>query len=72
MSASPEISALIPKPSLARELGVCSRTLSRWLDDNSIALPRPVVIRGRNYFSRSEIETWKAARVRVGLKAEDA
>ena len=32
---------LIPKPNLARELGVSSRTLSRWLNDPKINLPHP-------------------------------
>ena len=64
--------ALIPKPSLARELGVSSRTLSRWLDDAEVDFPRPVVIRGRNYFDRGSIEVWKAARLRASVKGEAA
>ena len=47
--------ALIPKPNVAREFGVCSRTLSRWLNDGALGFPRPVTLRGRNYFARSEL-----------------
>ena len=70
--ASAEGSALIPKPTLARELGISGRTLSRWLDDDSIDFPRPVIIRGRNYFSRAGIEAWKSRRLRAALKMEAA
>ena len=65
-------SALIPKPSVARELGVSSRTLSRWLVDPKVSFQSPVVIRGRNYFERGSIELWKAERVRASLKSEVA
>jgi predicted DNA-binding transcriptional regulator AlpA len=60
--------ALIPKTSLAHELGVSSRTLSRWLKDGSIDFPRPVIIRGRNYFDRISVEGWKAGRVRASVR----
>lgn len=67
-----DLGSLVPKPNLARELGVSSRTVSRWLDDQTIEFPRPIVIRGRNYFGRAEIETWKSRRLRTALKAEAA
>lgn len=57
MNTTPD--ALVPKPRLAEELGVSSRTLSRWLDDDVIAFPRPLVVRNRNFFRRSEVENWK-------------
>jgi hypothetical protein len=60
--------ALIPKTTLAHELGVSSRTLSRWLKDVSIDFPRPVIIRGRNYFDRVLVEGWKAGRVRASIR----
>jgi hypothetical protein len=63
-----EPGALIPKSNLARELGVSSRTLSRWLADIGVGFPRPVIIRGRNYFDRGSIEVWKTAQLRASLK----
>jgi predicted DNA-binding transcriptional regulator AlpA len=62
--------ALIPKPHLARELGVSSRTLSRWLEDAAVEFPRPVTIRRRLYFARPSVEVWKVARLRASLKGE--
>ena len=63
---------LITKPTLAHELGVSNRTLSRWLDDQAIEFPRPIIIRGRNYFDRASVEAWKVTRVRSSLKKEIA
>jgi predicted DNA-binding transcriptional regulator AlpA len=67
-----ESGSLIPKPNLARELGVSSRTLSRWLDDESIGFPKPIVIRQRNYFDRASVDGWKADRLRASVRTEAA
>jgi predicted DNA-binding transcriptional regulator AlpA len=71
-SISAETGAMIPKPNLARELGVSSRTLSRWLADATVEFPRPVAIRNRLYFARASVEAWKAARLRASIKMEVA
>jgi len=59
---------LIHKSSLAKELGVSSRTLSRWMEDRDIGFPPPVVIRTRNYFNRADVEAWRADRVRASVR----
>ena len=64
-SLSADTGAMIPKPALARELGVSTRTISRWLMDTAVEFPKPIMIRGRNYFMRTSVETWKAARLRA-------
>jgi len=66
---SAETGAMIPKPALAAELGVSSRTLSRWLADATVEFPRPITIRSRLYFNRVGIEAWKSARLRAALIA---
>ena len=58
---------MIPKPALARELGVSTRTISRWLMDTAVEFPTPIMICGRNYFMRTSVETWKAARLAQSL-----
>jgi predicted DNA-binding transcriptional regulator AlpA len=58
---------LIPKPAIARELGVSSRTVSRWMADPAIAFPRPIRLRNRLYFARSALEAWKSARIRASI-----
>lgn len=58
---------LIPKPAIARELGVSSRTVSRWMADPALAFPRPIRLRNRLYFPRPALEEWKTARVRASM-----
>jgi predicted DNA-binding transcriptional regulator AlpA len=37
-----------------------SRTLSRWLSDETLQFPKPHFIRGRRYWDRSELCEWDA------------
>jgi predicted DNA-binding transcriptional regulator AlpA len=60
-------SDLIPKPAIARELGVSSRTVSRWMEDKTLGFPVPIRLRGRLYFARLDLENWKTARVRASM-----
>jgi predicted DNA-binding transcriptional regulator AlpA len=59
----------VKAPALARELGVTTRTLLRWLRDVPMGFPRPTKINGRNYSQRSEIEAWKSAAARRAMGA---
>jgi hypothetical protein len=52
-------SGWVPATQLAAELGVCRRTLARWLLDDALGFPRPRVVNKRLYFSRDDVETWK-------------
>jgi hypothetical protein len=54
-------SAWISAPALAAELGVCDRTLARWLHDAALGFPRPRVVNKRNYYERDAIDAWKNA-----------
>lgn len=58
---------LIPKPAIARELGVSSRTVSRWMEDQNLGFPTPIRLRGRLYFPRTALEEWKALRIRASM-----
>jgi hypothetical protein len=53
--------AWVSAPALAAELGICDRTLARWLHDAALGFPRPRVVNKRNYFEREAIDTWKTA-----------
>ncbi len=61
---------LIPKPAIARELGVSSRTVSRWMEDHNLGFPTPIRVRGRLYFTRAALEDWKTRRIRASVAAE--
>jgi hypothetical protein len=52
-------SGWVPATQLAAELGVCRRTLARWLRDVPMGFPRPHIVNKRLYFSRDQIEAWK-------------
>jgi predicted DNA-binding transcriptional regulator AlpA len=49
----------------ARLLGVSTRTVFSWSADKTLGFPSPCRINNRRYFSRAEIETWRASR-RIG------
>jgi predicted DNA-binding transcriptional regulator AlpA len=51
----------IPATQLAAELGVTRRTIGRWLLDVALEFPRPKIVNHRLYFSRGDVEAWKAA-----------
>ena len=63
---------MIPNPALARELGVTTRTISRWLNNPKILLPRPIEINRRKYFERGAIEAWKVAFLQQALRSDAA
>jgi predicted DNA-binding transcriptional regulator AlpA len=52
--------AWVPATELAAELGVCRRTLTRWLCDTALEFPRPKIVNHRLYFDRGAVEAWKA------------
>jgi hypothetical protein len=51
-----------------KELGITSRTLTRWMADPRMGFPEPVVLNQRNFFVRAAIEDWKLARIRVSVR----
>jgi hypothetical protein len=56
---------LVPDPVFAEELGIHLRTLDRWDRDPDVGTPRAVKIRNRKYRWRSEIDHFKASRLKV-------
>jgi predicted DNA-binding transcriptional regulator AlpA len=59
----------IPATELADELGISRRTLARWILDLALEFPRPKIVNHRLYFSRGDVEAWKAA---TAVKAASA
>lgn len=55
---------LVPATVVAAELGIVRRTLARWVDYPNLNFPKPIVIQGRWYFRRAELEAWKMDRAR--------
>jgi predicted DNA-binding transcriptional regulator AlpA len=52
---------LVPDAQVRAELGgVSSMTIHRWDNDETLQFPRPIVIRGRKFRWRHEIEAFKS------------
>jgi len=56
------IDQLITNKALARRIGVTTRTIFRWGDDDALQFPAPCVINNRRYYSIDQVEAWFAAR----------
>jgi hypothetical protein len=51
--------AMVPLKQVAREFGVTRRTVGKWMQDSTVGFPPAVVIRGRGYVTRSQLEAFK-------------
>jgi predicted DNA-binding transcriptional regulator AlpA len=52
---------LIPGPKVSRRYNRSDKTLDRWLNDEALGFPRPIMIRNRRYFRESELVAWERA-----------
>jgi predicted DNA-binding transcriptional regulator AlpA len=53
--------ARLPARLVWTRFGVTDRTLDRWLANEALKFPRPLVINHRRYFVLEEIEEWERA-----------
>ena len=61
--------ALVTRSTVALEFDAHKRTIDRWEDDEKLGFPKSVLIKGQRYFKREEIDAWKDALFREGMKA---
>ena len=61
----------IPNKQVAEILNVTTRTVFLWSIDAELNFPRPCLVKNRRYYSRAEIEAWRASR-RIGAPAMPA
>jgi predicted DNA-binding transcriptional regulator AlpA len=59
---SNQIDQLVANKTLARKVGVCTRTIFTWAADPKLNFPQPIKIGFRRYFQVSEVEAWLASR----------
>ncbi len=52
---------MLPAATVWRHYGKTDRTLDRWIKDEQLGFPRPVVIRNRRYFKEAELVEWERA-----------
>jgi predicted DNA-binding transcriptional regulator AlpA len=63
-----EADHLVPDPQVEKEFGVTSMTVWRWDNDPELGFPLPILIRGRKYRSRKELESFKQRLMSEALK----
>lgn len=60
MSLSPSEN-MLPAATVWKRYGKTDRTLDRWLKDEALSFPRPIIIRNRRYFKENELLNWEIA-----------
>jgi predicted DNA-binding transcriptional regulator AlpA len=61
MDSQQHSETLIPASKVCARYSRSDKTLDRWLKDESLGFPRPVVIRNRRYFREGELVQWERA-----------
>jgi len=62
----------ISRSKVGLRFGKAGRTISNWVADESLGFPKPVIIKGRVYFSEAAIEAWRAAKFGIAAPASAA
>lgn len=57
-----DLSNRLPARVVCERFGVTTRTLGRWLADQELNFPRPLVINNRRYFDEIQLISWERAR----------
>ncbi|MEH2573483.1 hypothetical protein [Bradyrhizobium sp. AZCC 1708] len=60
---------LVSGPKVDRELDITSMTRWRWERDPDLSFPKPIKIRDRNYYRRSELNAFKERMLRQAIEA---
>jgi predicted DNA-binding transcriptional regulator AlpA len=50
---------LWPTRRVLQRYGVCARTIDRWVADQSLGFPQPIVINKRRYFRERQLVEWE-------------
>jgi len=53
---------LLPAKQVTVRYGIVGRTLDRWLADDALRFPHPLIINKRRYFDEVELEAWERSR----------
>jgi hypothetical protein len=53
----------LPIGQLCRRYGITARTVSRWLDNEQLSFPRPIVINRRRYWDEAMLAVWDRQQV---------
>ena len=50
---------LWPIRRVLQRYGVCARTIDRWITDQTLGFPQPIVINRRRYFREARLQEWE-------------
>jgi predicted DNA-binding transcriptional regulator AlpA len=50
---------LWPTRRVLQRYGVCARTIDRWVADEALGFPQPIVINKRRYFRERQLVEWE-------------
>lgn len=59
----------LPASQVWGRYNVSGRTIDRWLKDETLAFPRPMVIRNRRYWREADLIAWERSQAAAGGKA---
>jgi predicted DNA-binding transcriptional regulator AlpA len=59
----------LPASQVWNRYSVTGRTIDRWLKDETLAFPRPIVIRNRRYWREAELIAWERSQAAGGKAA---
>jgi len=54
---------LLPAKKVLARYSIVDRTLNRWLLDEKMNFPKPIIVNNRRYFDERELEAWERGRV---------
>jgi hypothetical protein len=60
----PDDGEYLPDVAVARRYGISWRSIQRWEQDPRLGFPPALVIRGRKFRKRSQLEAWERQQVK--------
>ena len=60
---------MLPTRVVCKRYDVCTRTIERWVQSDTLNFPKPAVINRRKYFSESELVAWDRANARAHARS---
>jgi hypothetical protein len=55
----------LPARLVCERYRIVRRTLDRWIENEALGFPRPIVINKRRYFREHELEAWERRRAQA-------
>lgn len=62
----------LPSASVRARYGVSDMSLWRWLRDETLDFPAPILIHRRRYWKLADLETWEKSRAKGGVDVSSA